>query len=140
MSEQDWTEQVEEFAELDIGENTFEISGEPHVEEGKFGKRLHIPTNVGVWRISLNSPIARELKQIKHKIGHLNRVSLTVVKTGKDKDTRYSIKKTVLPSQKQHETPPKNQLMLNLETLTPEQKQLISQILKPESQPATETS
>ena len=139
MSE-DWTEMVEEFAELDIGENTFEIVGEPHVEEGKFGKRLHVPTNIGVWRISLNSPIARELKQIREKIGHLNHVSLTVVKTGKDKDTRYSIKKTVLPSQKQHETPPKNQLMLNLEDLTLEQKQQLSQILKPQQEkPQEET-
>ena len=61
----DWTEDVEEFAELHIGENTFEITGEPHVEEGKYGKRLHIPTNIGVWRISMLSPIARELKKVK---------------------------------------------------------------------------
>jgi hypothetical protein len=143
MSEQDWTDQVEEFAELDIGENTFEITGEPHVEEGKFGKRLHIPTNIGVWRISLNSPIAQELKQISRKIGRLSHVSLTVVKTGKDKDTRYSIKKTVLPSQKQHETPPKNQLMLNLEGLTDEQREQVEKLqemLKPKNQDATATS
>jgi len=140
MSEKDWTEEVEEFAELNVGENTFEIVAEPHIEEGKFGKRLHIPTNIGVWRISLNSPIARDLKDIAKKIGHLTHVALTVAKTGKDKDTRYSLVKTVLPQQRQHAPPPKNQLMLNLENLTQEQKQQIQQILKPQSQAATETS
>jgi hypothetical protein len=141
MSESDWTSMVEEFANLNVGENTFEITGEPHVEEGKFGKRLHIPTNIGVWRVSLNSPIARDLKEIKEKIGHLTHVTLIVAKTGKDKDTRYSLVKTVLPSQKQHAPPPKNQLMLNLENLTEEQKKQLEQILKPQSQEAaTETS
>jgi len=140
MSEGDWTSQVEEFAELNIGENTFEIVGEPHVEEGKFGKRLHVPTNIGIWRISLNSPIARDLKDIQKKLGSLAHVTLTVAKTGKDKDTRYSMVKTVLPQQRQHSPPPKNQLMLNLENLTPEQKQQLEQILKPQSQAATETT
>lgn len=141
MSEEDWTSMVEEFAELKVGENTFEITGEPHVEEGKFGKRLHIPTNVGVWRVSLNSPVARDLKEIAEETGgRLNHVTLTVAKTGKDKDTRYSLVKFVLPQQRKHEPPSKNQLMLNLETLTPEQKQQIMEIAKQQSQGATETS
>jgi len=143
MSEKDWTEEVEEFAELNIGENTFEIVGEPHIEEGKFGKRLHIPTNIGVWRISLNSPIARDLKDITKKMGHLTHVTLTVAKTGKDKDTRYSLVKTVLPQQRQHTPPPKNQLMLNLENLTEQQKKQLQEILKPpetQQEAATETS
>jgi hypothetical protein len=137
MSEGDWTNEVEEFAELNIGENTFEIVGEPHIEEGKFGKRLHIPTNIGVWRISLNSPIARDFKDIAKKMGHLTHVTVTVAKTGKDKDTRYSLVKTVLPQQRKHEPPPKNQLMLDLENLTPEQKEQIRQQL---NQAVTETS
>lgn len=138
--EVEWTEEVPEFAELTVGENTFEIAAEPYVETGKFGKRLYIPTNIGVWRISLNSPIARELKRIAQaNNGKITHVTLTVVKTGKDKDTRYSIKKFVLPQQRQHTPPPKGQLMLNLENLTPEQKQQLQQILG-KSQDVSETS
>jgi hypothetical protein len=128
----DWTEDVEEFAELRVGENTFEITGEPHVEEGKYGKRLHVPTNIGVWRISILSPIARELKKVQRKNGSVAHVSLTIAKTGKDKDTRYSIVNMVLPHQRRHEVPPSNQTMLNLEELTEEQKQQLQQILNQE--------
>ncbi len=128
-----WTEEVEEFAELHIGENTFEITGEPHVKEGKYGKRLHIPTNIGVWPISILSPIARELKKVQRKNGSIVHVSLTVAKTGKDKDTRYSIVNMVLPQQRRHEVPPRNQTMLSLEELTEEQKQQLQQMLNQES-------
>jgi len=137
VTEESWTSSVEEYAELKVGENTFEIVGEPSVEEGKYGKRLHVPTNIGVWRISLNSPIARELKQIATKQGRLASVTVTVAKTGEGKDTRYSLVKVILSNQKKHETPPRNQMMLNLESLTPEQQTQLERILKP--QQPTET-
>jgi hypothetical protein len=53
-----------------------------------------------------------------------------VVRTGEKMDTRYSIKQIVLPQQRQHTPPPKNQSILNLENLSAEQKQQIAQILK----------
>jgi hypothetical protein len=126
-----WTESVEEFAELAIGENSLEITGEPYVQTGKFGDRLFIPTSLGIWRISLSSPIARELKKVDEKLGSLKYVALTVAKTGKDKDTRYSIKKLVLPQQNKHEQLPQGQKMLNLEQLTPEQQAELNKILNP---------
>jgi hypothetical protein len=64
----------------------------------------------------------------------VSNVTLTVAKTGKDKDTRYSLVGLVLPSQRKHEVPPKNQRMLNLETLTDEQKQELNEILNEKSQ------
>lgn len=92
--------------------------------------RAHIPTNIGVWRISLNSPVTPELERINDKVGKLAYVALTVAKTGKDKDTRCSIVKMVLPSQRKHEPPPRNQRMLDLEDLTESQKEQLQQILK----------
>ncbi len=105
-----------------------------NVEDGKFGKRLQIPTNIGVWRLSLNSPIVSRLKKVHKKIGRISNVTLTIAKNGQDKDTRYSLVGLVLPSQRKHEVPPKNQRMLNLEPLTDEQKQELNEILTEESQ------
>jgi hypothetical protein len=126
----DWTQDVEEFVNLPIGETTFEIVGDASCIEGDYGKRLHIPTNLGPWRISANSPVARELKKVKLKIGTINHVSLTIVRTGEKMDTRYSIKKIVLPQQRRHEVPPANQGMLNLENLTDQQKQQLQHLLQ----------
>jgi Spy/CpxP family protein refolding chaperone len=49
--------------------------------------------------------------------------------------------KTILPQQKMHVLPPRNQQMLNIADLDEEQKQKIQQILNPkENQTATQTS
>jgi hypothetical protein len=120
-----WTEYVEEFAKLQIGENHFDVTGEPDVTTGKYGDRLSLPTSLGPWRISLNSPIARELKKIEEEHGKLEGLKLTVVKTGEGKDTRYSIKQASMPKQ----TPalPANQPALNL---SPEEIQAIEEMRK----------
>jgi hypothetical protein len=136
----DWTEDVEEFVNLPIGETTFEIVGDASSVEGDYGKRLHIPTNLGPWRVSANSPVARELKKVKQKTGSIAHVSLTVVRTGEKMETRYSIKKIVLPQQREHTVPPKNQMMLNLENLSQEQKQQLQQMGLTSQEAASDTT
>lgn len=134
MSE-DWTDSVPEFLELPIGETTFQIVGEPYVQEGKFGDRLFVPTNVGTWRLSPLSPIARDLKEAVKKLGRLAGCNLTVVRTGKEKDTRYSLKHLEPPKKNRPTvTPPPNQAMLNLDELPPEQRKTIEEMLKPKKQ------
>jgi len=129
MSEKkDWTEAVPEFLDLPIGETTFQIVNEPYLQTGKYGDRLFVPTNLGTWRLSVFSPIARELKKWRRKLGRLTGCSLTVVRTGKDKDTRYSLKNLQpppTPPTQRVETPPPGQAML---PVTPEEAKAIQEM------------
>lgn len=126
-----WTEYIVSFAELQIGENILEITGEPYITSSEFGDRLYVPTTIGVWRMGVSSPVSRKLSKIEEEHSSLKGVVLTVVKTGEGKDTRYDIKKIMLPKQRMNESPPPNQKILNLEQLTPEQQKQIEEITKP---------
>ncbi len=125
MSEtNEWTNQVTEYAKLKVGENTFQILGEPTIKQGDYGDRLSIPTEIGEWKVGLNSPVARDLKETVKQRGKLAGITLKVAKTGEGKDTRYTIIKITFP-EKPHVQPP-----LEMEKLTPEQIAQFKEYLK----------
>lgn len=121
-----WYKSVKVYAKLIDGENQFTITGEPYVEEGKYGERLYLPTDLGILRFSLKSPIAVELAKYRQKHPSVLRLSFTVFKTGMGRDTRYK----VIRVDREHETPPRNQTVLNLDDLPEDQKQKVQQFLK----------
>lgn len=105
---EDWTEAVKEYLKLETGETTLQILGEPYLRKGKWGTRLHIPTDQGVWAMNVDGGIAQELKRWARKLdGKLAGCSVTVVRTGKDRDTRYDIKQFAPPSTQQPLQPTK---------------------------------
>jgi hypothetical protein len=126
-----WTEEVEEYVNLPIGESTFTITAEPNIVEGDYGLRLNIPTTLGNWKISNNSPLARELKKWYSQLGKLAGTTLTIVRTGEGKDSRYSLKQLQPPTQPQQAPA---QWTIDANKLSPEKRREIERILYEKTQ------
>ena len=131
-----WTEEIEEYAVLPIGESTLVITGEPHMVEGDYGLRLTIPTNKGNWALSNRSPLARELKKWYGQLGKLEGTTLVIARTGEGKDSRYSLKQLIPATS----TPPFNpnlahakdkpvETIVDISKLSPEKRREIEQLL-----------
>jgi len=95
----DWKQHIPEYLVLDQGETTLTIQAEPNVITNQWGReQLEIQTNLGVWRIGCQSPLARELKRLAEANGRLTGTILTVRREGKDKNTRYILVHAEPPS------------------------------------------
>lgn len=123
---EDWTKAVKTYLDLPTGETTLQLTGEPYLRKGRFGIRLHVPTNLGIWAMNVEGKIANELAKWTRKVGQLAQSTVTVVRTGQGRDTRYDIKHfaPATPDQPAPQPPP-NQTMLSV---TPEEKQAIQKM------------
>jgi len=87
-----WQDKIPEYLMLDQGESVFTIQAEPTVITNQWGRdQLEIKTNLGVWRVGCQSPIARELKKLANVNKGLTGTIITISREGKEKNTRYTL-------------------------------------------------
>jgi len=89
-----WQDKVPNYLMLDQGETTFTIQAEPNVITNQWNRdQLEIKTDLGVWRVGCQSPIARELKKLADVNNGLTGTIITINREGKEKNTRYTLLK-----------------------------------------------
>ena len=89
-----WQEHIPEYLMLDQGQTTFTIQAEPTVITNQWNReQLEVKTNLGVWRVGCQSPIARELKKLADANKGLTGTVVTINRQGEGKNTRYTLAK-----------------------------------------------
>jgi hypothetical protein len=95
-----WKHQIAVYPKLIEGENTLVLTGEPEVKSGRYGPVLCIPTKAGVYQFKLESPMAVWFRQATDSYGdELKGLTMTIVRSGTGKDSRYTKKSMIAPSQ-----------------------------------------
>lgn len=116
-----WQEHIPEYLMLDQGPTTFTVQAEPTVITNQWNReQLEIKTNLGVWRVGCQSPIARELKKLADANNGLTGTVVTIDRQGEGKNTRYTLAK----AQPTKQQPTQAKLEINPEAfnkLTPEE-------------------
>jgi hypothetical protein len=105
----DWKNHIPEYLVLDQGETQLRILAEPTVTTNQWGReQLEIKTDKGIWRVGVQSPLARELKRIATAHGQLAGTTITIRREGTEKNTRYTLVKATPPPTSQPAQPTLN--------------------------------